>query len=55
MLIGNMQILYPDYQFNMIFIIVGVLGYIPKCLKGYICDLGFDEKETVNHIIICKI
>ena len=31
--------------------IVGVLGYIPNCLKGYICDLCFDEKEAVKHII----
>ena len=46
-----MQILYPDYKFNMIPIIVGALGYIPKCLKGYICDLGFDEKEAVKHMI----
>ena len=30
MLIRNMQILYPDYKFNMIPIIVGVLEYIPK-------------------------
>ena len=51
MLIRNMQILYPDYKFNMIPIIVNALGYIPKCLKGYICDLGFDEKEAVKHII----
>ena len=46
-----MQILYPDYKFNMIPIIVNALGYIPKCLKRYICDLGFDEKEAVKHII----
>ena len=51
MLIRNMQILYPDYKFNMIPIIVNALGYIPKCLKRYICDLGFDEKEAVKHII----
>ena len=35
----------------MIPIMVGALGYIPKCLKGCICDLGFDEKEEVKHII----
>ena len=51
MLIRNMQILYLDYKFNMIPIIVGALGYIPKCLKGYVCDLGFDEKEAVKHMI----
>ena len=47
----NMQILYQDYKFNVIPIIVGALGYIPKCLKRYICDLGFDEKEAVKHMV----
>ena len=46
-----MQILYPDYKFTMIRIILRALGYTPKCLKGYICDLGFDEKEAVKHMI----
>ena len=47
MLIRNVQILYPDYISNMIPVIVGALRNMPKCLKGYICDLGFDEKEAV--------
>ena len=51
MLIRNMQLLYPDYKFNMIPIIVCAIGSIPKCLKGYICDLGFDEKDAVKHMI----
>ena len=50
-LMRNMQILYPDYKFDMISIIVGALGYILKCLKRYIWDLGFDEKEAVKHKI----
>ena len=33
MLIRNMLILYSDYKFNIIPIIVGALGYIPKYLK----------------------
>ena len=35
----------------MIPIPVGALVYIRKYLKGYICDLGFDEKEAVKHMI----
>ena len=35
----------------MIPVMVGALGYIPKCLKGCVCDLGFDEKVEVKHII----
>ena len=41
-----MQILYPDYKFQMISIIVGAFGYRPKCLNSYICDLYFNNKEV---------
>ena len=45
-----MQILYPDYKFNLISIIVVALGYIQKCLNRYMWDLGFDKKEAVKHM-----
>ena len=35
----------------MIPIIVGVLGYIPKCLTSYLQDLGFDKNESTVHIM----
>ena len=51
LLIRNLQIMYPQYKFNMIPIIVGALGYIPKCLTSYLQDLGFDENEATVHIM----
>ena len=49
--IHNLQIMYPQYKFNMIPIIVGALGYIPKCLTSYLQDLGFDGNEATVHIM----
>ena len=51
LLIRNLQIMYPKYKFNMIPIIVGALGYIPKCLTSYLQDLGFDGNEATVHIM----
>ena len=44
-LVRNMQIIYPNYKFEMIPIIVGCLGYVQKDLKIYMKQLGFDNKE----------
>ena len=51
LLIGNLQIMYPQYKFNMIQIIVGALGYILKGLTSYLQDLGFDENEATVYIM----
>ena len=51
LLIRNLQIMHAQYKFNMIAIIVGELGYIPKCLTSYVQDLGFDDNETTVHIM----
>ena len=51
LLICNLQIMYPQYKFNMILIIVGALGYILKGLTSYLQDLGFDKNESMNHIM----
>ena len=51
LLIRNLQIMYPKYKFNTIPIIVGALGYIPKCLTSYLQDLRFDENEATVHIM----
>ena len=42
----NLQILYLEYKFEMIPIIVGALGYVPKCLTQYLSQLGFNNIET---------
>ena len=40
-----MQIMYSDYKFVVVPIIIGVLGYVPKCLSKYLFQLGFDNLE----------
>ena len=51
LLIRNLQIMYPQYRFNMVPIIVGALSYIPKCLTSYLHDLRFDKNEWTVHIM----
>ena len=41
----NMQIMYPDYKFEMIPVVIGYLGYVQNDLKTYMKQLGFDDKE----------
>ena len=49
-LIRSMQLLYPDYKFEFIPIIVRALGSIPTCLLQGIERHGFTGKES-NRII----
>ena len=49
-LIRRMQLLYPDFKFEFIPIIVGALGSIPTFLLQGIERLGFTGKES-NRII----
>ena len=44
-LLRNLQILYPEYKFEMILIVVGALGYVPKFLTQCLCQLGFNTIE----------
>ena len=45
-----MQIMYSDYKFVVVPIIIGALGYAPKCLSKYLLQLGFDNLE-INGLI----
>ena len=45
-LICNFQIMYPHYKVQMVPIVIGALGYVPKCLEMYIHQLGFNKIET---------
>ena len=38
-----MEIMYSDYKFVVVPIIIGALGYVPKCLSKYLFQLGFDN------------
>ena len=45
-LLQNLQMLYHDYEFEMIPIIVGALGFVLKELKTNLEKLNFNEKEV---------
>ena len=45
-LLRNLQMLYKGYKFEMVPIIVGALGYVPKELKTNLEKLNFNEKEV---------
>ena len=44
-LLRNLHIFYPEYKFEMIPVVVGALGYLPKCLTQYLCQLDFTTIE----------
>ena len=35
-LVQNLQIMYPDYKFQVATIVVGAMGSVPKCLTDYL-------------------
>ena len=45
-LIRNMQMMYENYSFMFIPIIVGALGHVPKCIFINIENLGFTKNKT---------
>ena len=44
-LIRNMQIMCPNYKFEMIPAVIGCISYVQKDLKTDMKQLGFDDKE----------
>ena len=44
-LIRNMQIMYPNYKFEMILVVIGCFSYVQNNLEMYIKQLGFNDKE----------
>ena len=45
-LIRNMQMMYENYSFMFIPIIVGAIGHVPKCIFTNIENLGFTKNKT---------
>ena len=41
-LLINLQSLCPEEKFEYMLIEVGALGYVPKCLTRYLCQVGFN-------------
>ena len=44
-LVRNLQIMYPGYKFEIAPIVVGAMGYVPKCLVTYLKMVGFEGNE----------
>ena len=42
----NLQIMYPEYKFQVALIVIGAMGYVPKCLINYVKIIGFNENES---------
>ena len=49
-LIRNMQLMYKDYTFMFVPIIIRALGTVPKRLESSLNELGFSKIETENLI-----
>ena len=45
-LVQNLQIMYPNYKFQVAPIVVGPMGSVPKCETNYLKMIGFSEKES---------
>ena len=54
-LLRNLQILYPEYSYQFIPIIIGALGSIPCNLKYNLKCLRFSEKEVNKQINMLQI
>ena len=48
-LIRNMQMLYGEYKFSMVPIIIGCLGYVSKDLSNYLNEIGL-EKNLIRKL-----
>ena len=44
-LLRNLQMLYHEYKFEMVPIIIDALGYVPNDLKANLEKLNFNENE----------
>ena len=53
-LLRNLQIFYQEYKFEVIPIVIGAPGHVPKCLTQYLSQLGFNNIE-IRKIKKCKI
>jgi hypothetical protein len=47
-LMRGMQLMYADYTFAFVPIIIGATGYVSKNLTSNIMELGFDKNEAIK-------
>ena len=45
-LIRHLQMMYQNYGFKSIPIVIGAMGYVPKRLNRYLQDLGLSQKQS---------
>ena len=45
--------MYPEYKFQVAPIIIGAMGYVPKCLINNLKMIGLNEKEA--KVLISKL
>ena len=45
--------MYPDYKFQVVPIVVRIMGSVPKSLTNYLQMIGFSEKES--KVLILKL
>ena len=52
-LVSNLQIMYPDYKFQVAPVVIGAMTCVPKCLIKYLKMIGFNENES--KVLISKL
>ena len=45
-LVWNLQVMYPDYKFQVVPIVAGPMGSVSKCLTNCFKMIRFSEKES---------
>ena len=52
-LVQNLQIMYPNYKFQVAPIVADAMSSVPKCVTNYLKMIGFIEKEF--KVLILKL
>ena len=53
LLVHTLQILYPEYKFQVAPVIIGTMGYVSNCLINHLKMIGFNENEL--KVLISKL
>ena len=49
----NLQIMYPEYKFQVAPVVIETMGHVPKWLINYLKMIGFNKNES--NILISKL
>ena len=52
-LVRHLQIMHPEYKFQVATIFIGAMRHVPKCLINYLKMIGFNENES--KVLISKL